>query len=769
MPFLKVIFRIIGFVVMLITSVPIFATEPRAGLPGEEIHVTLFIKGVTDIVSPFAGFTYEKDDSFFLKLPEKEGLELINLKITKADGEISEITLPLMIKKISSKLFIYTPEATTEKVSVAGSFNGWNANSDIMEKTSSGKFEILMTVPPGIHSYKLVIDGKWITDPANPEKSADGFGGFNSILSIKEKKVKTPFQKRESLEGGKWKLVFSYFDDAFKGYKVILYYRGEVREKVYDGTSVSFSLPEGEGLETVYLWASDRDGNFSPMCIIPKNFSEEPSWPQTVIYSLMTDRFYNGDKSNDNPVVMDGLSPKANYMGGDFAGIKQKIEDGYFARLGVNCIWISPVIDNVGGAFKDALPPHRYFTGYHGYWPASFVKTEERFGSAADLKAMIKTAHAHGIKVIDDMVFNHVHTEHPWYGEHPEWFGKLELPNGEKNIRKFDEYPFTTWFDSFLPSFDYSNGKAVEAVVKNALWWIEEFGFDGARLDAVKHIPYNFWKAFAGATKETFGSKFYMVGESIASRKDINSFVSAEMLDGQFDFPLYWPIRDVFALGKENYKMLSEQLGDSLENYKNVYYMSPLLGNHDFPRFMAYADGDITGDEKKIGWENPPRVDNPESYGKIKNAFTFLLTNPGIPMIYYGDEIAMTGAADPDNRRMMMFDNTGKNEKDVFDHVSKLLHSRAKSPAVTMGRHDDLLTEDKLWAYIKHYFQDSVIVVFNAHKQKRKLVLKLPEYVPAGGFYKSIFTGRKYKIKKGQVVIKTEAASSDVFCFSQSD
>ena len=676
------------------------------------------------------------------------------------------ISIPVSVKKSQARLFSYAPEKPVEKVAVAGSFNGWNTNSDIMTKTDSGNFEILMTLPPGIHSYKLVVDGNWITDPANPEKSADGFGGFNSILKIEEKKVRLPFQKEESVADGKWNIDFSYFDSSFKGYKLTLYHRGKVEEKIYDGNSVSFSVPHGDGLETAHLWASDLAGSVSPMRIIMKNFSEKPSWPQTVIYSLMTDRFYNGDKSNDNPVIMEGLSPKANYAGGDFRGIKDKIEDGYFSRLGVNCIWLSPVADNADGAFKDALPPHRYFTGYHGYWPVSSLKTEERFGSDDELKDMIETAHANGIKIMADMVFNHVHDQHPWYAEHPEWFGTPDLPDGEKNIRKFDEYPFTTWFDSFLPSFDYSDSAAVDAQVSNAMWWIEEFGFDACRLDAVKHIPRNFWKSFASAVRRRF-SDFYTLGESIASRKDINSFISPEMLDGQFDFPLYWHIRDVFALGKGNFKSLSEQLMDSLENYKNVYYISPLMGNHDFPRFMAYADGDMVGDEKRIGWENPPRVDNPESYAKIKKAFTFLLTNPGIPMIYYGDEIAMTGASDPDNRRMMNFDGLGKEEQSVFDHVAKLVKFRLKSDPITLGCHSDILTEDKRWIYMKHYFQQSVIVVFNDEDDSLKLDIKLPAYVPGKGSYRSIFTGRKYKISRGKVKLNVGAGVSDVLQFER--
>jgi len=681
-------------------------------------------------------------------------------------GIIGFLLILISSVPIFAHLFRYEGVAST--VAVAGSFNGWNSVSDLLKETSDGVFELSLELPPGTHQYKFVVDGKWTEDPTNPEKSADGFGGFNSIIRVEGKKVRTPEGKYECVKDGKWYIEFSYFDPSYKGYKIYLYCDGEKWIKDYDGEVVSFTLPLSSGFHTAFLWAQDKDGSFSDTERIPKNFSDEISWPQRVIYSIVTDRFMDGDKSNNKPVEYEGLLPKANYIGGDFSGIEKKIREGYFSMLGVNCLWLSPVVDNVDGAFKDALPPHYYFTGYHGYWPVAKDEVEEHFGTQDELKNLVKSAHSRGIKVMADMVFNHVHEEHPWYKEHPEWFGKLELPNGEKNIRKFDEYPFTTWFDSFLPSFDYSNDEAVRAVVDNAVWWVEEFHFDAFRLDAVKHIPQNFWKVLSSELKNRFGGDFYLVGESIASRKTINDFISPGMLDGQFDFPLYWHIRDTFASGKEGFESLDAELKSSLRVYKNVYYMSPLLGNHDFSRFMAFADEDITdGDEKKIGWERPPRVDNPSSYEKIKNAFTFVLTNPGIPMIYYGDEIGMTGAADPDNRRMMKFDGLDKNEKSVFEHVSKLILFRVKSPAITMGSHTDINVSKDLWIYIKHYFQDSVLVVLNSAAEGRKIKIQIPAFVPAGGCYRSVLTGGKYKIKQGNVVLKIPAAGSDVLHFEK--
>ena len=108
----------------------------------------------------------------------------------------------------------------------------------------------------------------------------------------------------------------------------------------------------------------------------------------------------------------------------------------------------------------------------------------------AKLKELVSTAHKKGIKVLLDFVSHHVHEDHPWFKEHPDWFGTLDLPDGRKNLRLFDEYRLTTWFEPYIPSFDFTKSKAaIDAVSDNAIWWLEQTGADGYRHDAVKHVP----------------------------------------------------------------------------------------------------------------------------------------------------------------------------------------------------------------------------------------------------------------------------------------
>ena len=397
------------------------------------------------------------------------------------------------------------------------------------------------------------------------------------------------------------------------------------------------------------------------------------------MYYAFTDRFANGDRANDKPVDNPKVEPPANYHGGDLAGVRKKIEDGYFEKLGVNTIWVAPLNRNPSIAYQEYPEPHRWYTGYHGYWPVSSTELDPHIGSSADLQALVDAAHARKMKVIADLVLHHVHTEHPWWKEHRDWFGTLDLPDGRKNLRLWDEQQFTTWFEPYLPSFDFSKDAPVKALIDNSVWWLNRYKLDGFRLDAVKHIIPSFWWKFRAALREQVEEKrkvpLYLVGETFKDRAGIMSFVGPNMLDGQFDFPLYDQIKDTFGLTSGGMKALDDALTASEKAYGKQTLMSPLVGNHDKGRFMAYADTDLPAGEgvkeEEVGWKNPPKVDNSASYKKLQLAQAFLMSIDGVPMIYYGDEIGMTGAGDPDNRRDMRFGDRLVRSRDVTRNCSK--------------------------------------------------------------------------------------------------
>ncbi|HEY6437308.1 MAG TPA: alpha-amylase family glycosyl hydrolase, partial [Ignavibacteriaceae bacterium] len=445
-------------------------------------------------------------------------------------------------------------------------------------------------------------------------------------------------------------------------------------------------LIDGERLLRIAVRAEGKFSNIQSTWItdgIAVNNDSPKSWYDAIIYSLMIDRFNNGDPSNDNPINHDSLFKPANYNGGDLQGIVSKINEGYFNFLGINTIWISPIVDNTNKAYREYPPPHRYYTGYHGYWPVSLQGVEEHFGNMSLAKEFVSKSHQNKINVLIDFVANHVHEENPLWKEHRDWFGVLELPDGRKNLRLWDEYRLTTWFEPYMPSFDYVGSKeALETMTDNAIWWLKETDADGFRHDAVKHVPHEFWRMLTKKIKENFElvdkSKVYQIGETFGGYELISSYVNNGQLNAQFNFNLYDTAIPVFLQKENSFELLDLQMQKTFQVYGANHLMGNLVSSHDKIRYMAYADGDLEindGRANEIAWTNPPKVDHPSSYDKLKLQLAYILTIPGVPVIYYGDEIGMTGASDPDNRRMMRFDhNLNEFEKQTFKDVSKLIH-----------------------------------------------------------------------------------------------
>jgi glycosidase len=193
--------------------------------------------------------------------------------------------------------------------------------------------------------------------------------------------------------------------------------------------------------------------------------------------------------------------------------------------------------------------------------------------------------------------------------------------------------------------------------------------------------------------------------------------------------------------------------------------MSPLLGNHDKSRFMAYADGDLPDakgdDEFVVGWSRPPKVDKESSYEKLKLAFTFVLTTPGAPTIYYGDEIGMTGAQDPDNRRM--FPDPAKltpAEKSVQEHVAKLNALRAKHPAIRYGSRRAVRAEGDQYAVVRAYLNDRVLILYNRSDQPAKFELDLGPEFSDGPLRDQLEKLKDITVKNGFVNVTLPALST---------
>lgn len=525
----------------------------------------------------------------------------------------------------------------------------------------------------------------------------------------------------------------------------------------HDGDSIKIptaDIPDGSWIRIV---AADGKGRVSRAIRAQVRPDSGFQWQDGIIYYAFTDRFADGDQGNNRPVKDSAVLPQANYLGGDFQGIQQKVEEGYFQKLGVNVLWLAPLNRNPDAAWKEYLPPYRSYTGYHGYWPVSRTGIEPRFGGEEGLKEMIGSARKNGIKIIADLVLKHSHVDDPLWKEHRDWYGTLELPDGRKNLRLWDEHQFTTWFEEFLPAFDFDNPKPVAFLISNAETQAKEFGLDGYRLDAVKHIKYSFWPKFRTAMRQMQKAQetgpMYFVGETFMDRQGIMSFVGPNMLDGQFDFPLYDSIVDVFAKETKGLGELEDSLSASETIYGKETLMSPLIGNHDKSRFMAYADKDLpvseNDDEEEIGWTNPPRVDNPASYEKLKLAIGFILSIDGVPMVYYGDEVGLTGAGDPDNRRMLPSDGKlNAKQKSVRDHFSKLTALRSAHPALRYGNRRLLVADTNRYAFVRRHFDDKVLAVWNRSNESAEYSLQVAPELP-DGTYTDALSGQTIKVQSG--------------------
>ncbi|MFT5919151.1 MAG: cyclomaltodextrinase [Granulosicoccus sp.] len=449
-------------------------------------------------------------------------------------------------------------------------------------------------------------------------------------------------------------------------------------------------------------------------------------WHSAQLYFMMVDRFINGDTLNDDPLVDPDVHYKANYQGGDLTGIHQTLDKGYFEDLSMNTVWVSPITQNPLIGYVEFPAPHRKFSGYHGYWPILNTKVDHRLGTEQELRNLIDASHAKDMNIILDFVSNHVHEDHPSVKEHPEWKTQLDLPDGRKNIRIWEDQRLTTWFDTFLPSLDHSIPEVTEMLSDTALFWVKDFGFDGFRHDATKHIPQDFWRTLTRKIKEEVivekGQSVFQIGETFGSRELIGSYIGSGMMDGKFDFNLYFDARNVFAMDSEDFDRLGTSLQASLSYYGNHHLMGNITGNHDLPRFISYAGEGLKfgEDEKEAGWNRDIKVENPVGYDKLGQLIAFMWTIPGIPVMYYGDEFGMPGAGDPDNRRLMRFD-LSEDESAMLETTKTITGLRADHLALQFGDIYDINAEGKSMSFKRKYFEDEVIVVFNKNSSQQMI------------------------------------------------
>lgn len=398
---------------------------------------------------------------------------------------------------------------------------------------------------------------------------------------------------------------------------------------------------------------------------------EGRKWQDETIYFLMVDRFNNGNDKNDFKVDM--KDPKA-YHGGDFQGIIDELD--YLKDMGFTAIWMTPVFDNVD-------------KGYHGYWINDFYKTEEHFGTIEEFKKLVKEAHKRDIKIILDFVVNHVAPEHEWVNDSAknDWF------HPKQDIMDWDnqEELENNWLYG-LPDLDQENPETRKYLLDAAKWWIEETDIDGYRLDTVRHVPVDFWAEFSKEVKNV-KKDFYLIGEVWSSDPNYIANYDRAGIDGFVDYPLNEHLRTAFAKPDQTLSWLFKTAERNKVTYENPELMGNFMDNHDTVRFTRDA----------VQARQHPGT-------RWKLALTYLYTAPGIPIVYYGSEIAIDGGEDPDNRRQMSF----RADKELIDYITKIGELRNTLPSLSRGDME-VLYEKKGMAVFKrtHEEETSVIAINN--------------------------------------------------------
>ncbi|OUS16108.1 alpha-amlyase, partial [Nonlabens dokdonensis] len=377
---------------------------------------------------------------------------------------VSHITLwtkgirnDIPVFKSTSKTIEIPYSGNFKNVQIKGEFTNW-APQDT--EVVDGKIIYRATVPQGKFQYLFLEGGKEEKLTGNePNVVSNGMGSFNRVIDNSRKANPAQLSYGEILDQG-----FT-FQSTGELDNVVILYENQKIEAQKEGNTYTVQLPKVDfsnrisKTQLVRVYASDENGRTNDL-LIPVQDSQVVKDPTKlarsdfhtqVLYFMMVDRFLDGDTSNTKPVPDPEILPAANYMGGDLAGVLEKINDGYFEEMGINTIWLSPITQNPEGAYGLWPEPRTKFSGYHGYWPISNTKVDYRFGDEKVMKEIIEEAHKRDMNVILDYVANHVHEEHPVYKNHPEWATNLYLEDGSLNTERWDDQRLTTWFDTFMP------------------------------------------------------------------------------------------------------------------------------------------------------------------------------------------------------------------------------------------------------------------------------------------------------------------------------
>jgi glycosidase len=648
---------------------------------------------------------------------------------------------------------------------VVGSWQGWATPGEAMTEAQDGWWALRVEPPPGEHGYLIVDGGVARIDDHNPLTTFRVGEGVNdgrevSRLWIEDCAAPKLSIDAVALEGGRLEILASFWAGERQGEAAALDPASVASTPAQ--LSVEAASPGGEpgeialvgeglarGRHGFEISASDVAGEEAGARVSIFVDPVAPSWEDAIVYQVMIDRFYaDGGLPLEPPP-----SPGAR-AGGTLGGVEAALERGDFEALGVSALWLSPVYQNPEEAREGT--DGRLYEGYHGYWVERGREVEDHIGGEPALRSLIAAAHARGIAVIFDVVPNHVYETHEivaahrdegWFNEHPD-----ECVCGTPSC-PWSGFMQDCWFAPYLPDLRLEHPAAMDWAVGELLWWLDTYEADGLRIDAVPMMPRAASRRIAHEVRRHTapGDDLLLLGEVFTGPgtpgvAGLRRYLGPAGLDSVFDFPTMWAIRDVLASESAGFTTLDALLAYiEAELAGSGAVLGRMLGNHDVVRFTSAVVGDGGGDP----WTSPasqPEGESPEELAwlqRVALGLTLQLTLPGMPVLYYGDEIALAGASDPDNRRVMPeLTALSPARAALLEHARTLGTLRRCSPALRRGLRQTLHAGEDTYAYARLNEEEggaAVVVVLSRADEPR--TIPLPGTTPLTGRVRDVLSG----------------------------
>ncbi len=612
--------------------------------------------------------------------PDKLGRYLFTLQTSdgKAESNIDSVDVYAFIKRdypvefsLLDSAFAALYEASIESVSVAGEFNRWSVPANPMnDYNHDGTWTAWLNLDPGEYEYKFVVNGEhWITDPNNPIKVPDGWNGFNSVMSASLNLA--PVVDVKSMLGP-GKIIFDASASYGRMGKDLNYFwyqdiNNPQRFELPSLRKISFPGPKKSGTYYYYLVVTDQHGVSSQKTVV-----------LSVDSGMVKIRDFSDSPDWAKDAIVYEVFIRKFTPEGNLKGLIDRIP--YLKTLGINCIWLMPIWDGPTS---------------HGYGPSDFFKIEQDYGTIDDFKELIETAHQAGIRIILDFIANHTSDQHPYFlsayhnpfSAFRDWYRWLP-----KEKVGYHNYEFHNDWDT-LPNLNYENPNVRQYILNAAEFWAR-LGVDGFRCDVAWGVPHDFWKLFRRSLKN-INPDFLTIDEVLPRSPAYHK----DEFDMSYDTDFYGNLLDVMNR-KKPLSAIEYGLKKTQKNYTSYTLDFRYIENHDMDRFI-----------------------NQFGLTKTKLAATLLMTIPGTPLIYYGQEIGLKEKTPPME--------WNRQDSSLFEFYKKLIHLRRLALSLRRGEMIKVATnvEQSVYAYLRRTVNESFLIILNFSNEQEDCQLLFPDGV----------------------------------------